>query len=105
MPSQSDRLASLDRGFRASYLDHDELTAQVRAWADAFPDLCRLRSLGESLEGRPLWHLTIGPDPDRLRPAVWVDGNMHASELAGSSVALEPASSEACMLPSTHTAG
>ncbi len=88
MPSQSDRLASLDRGFRASYLDHDELTAQVRAWADAFPDLCRLRSLGESLEGRPLWHLTIGPDPDRLRPAVWVDGNMHASELAGSSVAL-----------------
>ena len=83
-----DRLAALDKGFRHGFLDHDTLTAQVRAWADAFPDLVRLRSLGESLEGRPLWHLTIGPDPDRIRPAVWIDGNMHASELCGSSVAL-----------------
>ncbi|HKE16901.1 MAG TPA: M14 family metallopeptidase [Kofleriaceae bacterium] len=88
MPSPLDRLAALDRGFRTRYLDHEALTAQVRAWSEAFPDLCRLRSLGETLEGRPLWHLTIGPDPDRIRPAVWVDGNMHASELAGSSVAL-----------------
>ncbi|HWM85147.1 MAG TPA: M14 family metallopeptidase [Kofleriaceae bacterium] len=88
MPSPLDRLEALDRGFRRSYLDHEELTLQLRAWAEAFPDLCRLRSLGDSLDGRPLWHLTIGPDPDRVRPAVWIDGNMHASELAGSSVAL-----------------
>ena len=32
--------------------------------------------------------VTIGPDPDRIRPAVWADGNVHAGELAGSSVAL-----------------
>ena len=32
--------------------------------------------------------LTIGRDPDRARPAVWIDGNMHASEVCGSSVAL-----------------
>lgn len=83
-----DRLAALDKGFRQSFLDHDTLTAQVRAWAEAFPELVRLRSLGESLEGRALWHLTIGPAPDRIRPAVWIDGNMHASELCGSSVAL-----------------
>jgi hypothetical protein len=88
VPSPLDRLDALDRGFRRKYLDHEELTAQVEAWASAFPDLVRLRSIGESLEGRPLWHLTIGPDPDRMRPAAWVDGNMHASELAGSSVAL-----------------
>jgi hypothetical protein len=88
VPSPLDRLAALDRGFRRSYIDYDALTAQVHAWAEAFPDLCRVQSLGESSEGRALWHLTIGPDPDRIRPAVWVDGNMHASELAGSSVAL-----------------
>ena len=35
-----------------------------------------------------MWLLTLGPDPDRARPSAWVDGNMHASELAGSSVAL-----------------
>jgi hypothetical protein len=81
-------LSSLDRGFRQKILDYQALTEQVRAWASAYPSLVRLRSLGTSLEGREFWHLTIGPDPDRLRPAVWVDGNMHACELAGSSVAL-----------------
>ena len=82
------RLATLDQGFRSHYLDYDELTAQVRGWAEAFPDIVRVSSIGETDEGRSIWLLTIGPEPDRVRPAVWVDGNMHASELCGSSVAL-----------------
>lgn len=86
--TRATRLAELDCGFRASYLDYPTLTTQLRRWADAFPDLCRLRALGETTEGRSIWHLALGPEPDRLRPAVWVDGNMHACELAGSSVAL-----------------
>jgi hypothetical protein len=79
---------SLHQGFRARYLDHAELTAQLRGWAEAFPALCRLQSLGTTPEGRELWLLAIGRDPERVRPAVWVDGNMHAGELCGSSVAL-----------------
>jgi len=82
------RLAELDRGFRKSYLDYETLTAQLRDWANAFPNVVRLSSLGTTPEGRELWLLTIGPEPDRARPSVWVDGNMHASELAGSSVSL-----------------
>ena len=54
----------------------------------AYPDLVRLTSLATTPEGREVWLLTIGTEPDRIRPAVWVDGNMHAAELAGSSVAL-----------------
>jgi len=81
-------LADLDRGFRSRYLPYDELTAQVKAWAESFPDVVRLASLGTTPEGREQWLLTIGPDPDRIRPAAWVDGNTHASEVAGSSVAL-----------------
>lgn len=81
-------LDSLSRGFRESYLDYDALTAQLKAWADAFPDVTRLRSLGTTPEGRELWLLTIGRSPDEVRPAAWIDGNMHASELAGSSVCL-----------------
>ncbi len=81
-------LSRLDRGFRTSYLTYEQLTEQARGWADAFPELVRLEAIGESEQGRSLWLLTIAPEPDRIRPAVWVDGNMHASELCGSSVAL-----------------
>jgi hypothetical protein len=82
------RLDALSKGFRARYLRHDDLTAQMRAWCEAFPHLARMQSLGSTPEGRPLWLLTLGPDADRTRPSVWVDGNMHAGEYAGSSVAL-----------------
>jgi len=84
----STRLNDLSLGFRQRILSYDELTRQVRAWADAFPELCRVASIGRTPEGRELWLLTLGPDPDRARPSAWVDGNMHASELCGSSVAL-----------------
>ena len=83
-----ERLESLSLGFRGRFLTYDELTRQVRAWAEAFPRLCRTTSIGRTPEGREMWLLTLGPDPDRARPSAWVDGNMHASELAGSSVAL-----------------
>lgn len=82
------RLADLSRGFRSAYLDHDRLTQQVQAWERAFPTLCRVTSLAKTPEGRDVWLLVIGPEPDRVRPAVWVGGNIHAAELAGSSVAL-----------------
>jgi len=84
----SERLSELNAGFRDTYLNYDQLSAQLRAWAEAFPELVRLQSIGETDEGRSLWLITIGPEPDRTRPAVWVDGNMHAAELCGSSVSL-----------------
>lgn len=83
-----DVLRSLALGFRERYLDHATLTAQVQAWAREFPRLVRLESIGRSGAGRDLWMLTIGPEPDRIRPAMWIDGNMHATELCGSSAAL-----------------
>ncbi len=82
------RIDELDEGFREAYLDYETLTEQLKKWADAYPELVRLDSIGKSGEGRELWVLTVGPDRDRVRPAVWIDGNMHASEVCGSSVAL-----------------
>jgi hypothetical protein len=81
-------LTDLSRGFRSAYLDYDQLTAQLRAWCETYPNLARLTSLAKTPEGRDVWLVTIGPDPDRIRPAAWADGNVHAGELAGSSVAL-----------------
>ena len=81
-------LADLSLGFRSAYLDHDAVTRQLRAWNEAFPDLTRLVSIAKTAEGRDVWLLKVGREPDRVRPAVWVGGNIHAAELAGSSVAL-----------------
>ena len=79
---------ALDLGFRSRYLNYEELTRQLQAWATAMPDVARLQSLARTDAGRDVWLLTIGRDPDRIRPAAWIDGNIHASELAGSSVCL-----------------
>ncbi|HEX9431390.1 MAG TPA: M14 family metallopeptidase [Burkholderiales bacterium] len=74
--------------FRNNYIRYDELTRIVHDWARANPDIVRVSSIGNSTEGRELWLLEIGPEPDRLRAAAWVDGNMHAPEVCGSSAAL-----------------
>lgn len=77
-----------DKGFRTGYLTHAELERVLTSWAQAYPEVMRLESLAKSEEGRDVWLVTVGRDPDRVRPAVWLDANIHASELCGSSVAL-----------------
>ena len=73
---------------RQKYLDHAEIVDQLAAWAQQHPDFARVSVIGKSAAGRDISLLTIGRNPDQHRPAVWIDGNMHASEVCGSSVAL-----------------
>lgn len=79
---------ALNLGFRTRFLTYDELTRQLHSWAQVMPDVVHLQSLAKSEQGRDVWLLTIGKQPERIRPAAWIDGNIHAVELAGSSVCL-----------------
>ncbi len=74
--------------FREQYLDHGQITTQLRAWAEAHPEFVTLRALTTTEEGREQWLLTVGREPESTRPAIWIDANMHAVELCGSNVAL-----------------
>ena len=70
---------------------HDELTRLLQDYAAALPGLVNLRSLGKSWEGRDIWLVTLtnqatGPDTDK--PALWVDGNIHAAELTACTACL-----------------
>jgi murein tripeptide amidase MpaA len=74
-----------------AYYRYEDLTRLLRAYAQARPDLLRLESLGPSHEGRDVWLATVtnrATGPDTEKPALWVDGNIHAGELAPSSALL-----------------
>jgi murein tripeptide amidase MpaA len=78
--------AAFDRFYR-----YDELTALLHDYARDHPGLVAIESIGRSHEGRDLWVLTVtnvatGPAQDK--PAFWVDGNIHSTEVAASAAVL-----------------
>jgi hypothetical protein len=74
--------------FLRDYVSYDQLTRILKAWADAHPEFVRLSSLGKTEAGREVWLLEVGKDPDRARPAICIDANMHSAELLGTNAAL-----------------
>src|SRR5688572_6586772 len=74
-----------------TYYRYAELTRLLHEAADERPDLVRLQPIGRSFEGRDIWLARVtnwatGPAEDK--PALWVDGNIHATEVAGSAACL-----------------
>ena len=74
-----------------TYYRYDDLTRILKGFAEEFPHLVRLESIGQSYEGREVWLATVtcfetGQDVDK--PAMWVDGNIHASEVSPSTACL-----------------
>jgi murein tripeptide amidase MpaA len=77
---------AFDRFYR-----YAELTDLLRTFAAEHPQLVTVESIGKSHEGRDIWVVTVtnvatGPASDK--PAFWVDGNIHATEVAASAATL-----------------
>ena len=69
------------------YYRYEELTRLLQDYVQRYPDLIHMESIGKSHEGRDIWLLTVTnfkTGQDHEKPAVWVDGNIHATELSGS---------------------
>jgi len=73
------------------YLSYQELIDLLHAFATARPDLVRLEMAGRSHEGRDI-HVAIvtrfATGPDSEKPAIWVDGNIHATEVSPTTACL-----------------
>lgn len=67
------------------YYRYAELTEILQAFAREYPNLVTLESIGKSYEGRDIWVATVTNITTGLaeeKPALWVDGNIHASEVS-----------------------
>lgn len=73
------------------YYRYDELTNILNQFAQAHPKLVRIESIGKSHEGRDVWLATLtnaDTGTDKVKPAFWIDGNIHASEVSPASACI-----------------
>ncbi len=73
------------------YYRYAELTELLRAYAEKYPGLVDLVSIGKSHEGRDIWMVEVtrkSTGPANEKPAFWCDGNIHASEVSASTAVL-----------------
>jgi murein tripeptide amidase MpaA len=71
--------------------NQQQLVEHLSAFVAAFPQLAELRLIGRSHEQRDIYVVSVtnratGPASDK--PAYWVDANIHATELLGSTACL-----------------
>ncbi len=70
---------------------YDEFVGYLRGFANQYPRYATLETIGHSFEGRPIYVVVLtdiesGAAEDK--PAFWIDGNIHATEVSASAVCL-----------------
>lgn len=74
-----------------TYARYDELSKILQMYAEENPQLVCVRSIGKSYEGRDIWLVAVtnfSTGGDDEKPAFWIDGNIHATEVSPSATCL-----------------
>jgi hypothetical protein len=77
--------------WQTRYLRHDELRTLLLSWQDQFAELLTVEAIGASPAGREIMLVTVHDSARSSAaevPALWVDANIHATELTTSVAAL-----------------
>ena len=72
--------------FRLKNHNYVEMTSWLRQFADDYPSITHLYSIGKSIQGRELWVLIISDNPkehELLEPEFKYVGDMHGNEVVG----------------------
>ena len=67
------------------------LVQRLQHFAESYPQLVKLDVIGQSYQGRDIWVATItssATGPAEEKPALWFDGNIHATELVSTTACL-----------------
>ncbi|MGC9348105.1 MAG: M14 family metallopeptidase [Anaerolineae bacterium] len=70
---------------------YDELTELLKTYEKAYPHLVQIKSIGKSYEDRDIWVAIVSQTEtggDDEKPAFWLDGNIHATEVSPSTACL-----------------
>lgn len=69
---------------------YDEVTDELQQYAESYPNICRIQSIGQSLEGRDIWAIKISDHPqiDEDEPTILIDGHIHAEEILGVEISM-----------------
>jgi len=76
-----------ERGF---YHTYDEVYAVLDTFATEYPSLCRLDTIGYSVQNRAIWAMRVTdyPDSEEHEPEIRLAGNMHGDEHIGTEITL-----------------
>ncbi|MCA9291186.1 MAG: hypothetical protein KDA25_08655 [Phycisphaerales bacterium] len=73
------------------WYSYEDMTDALHELAAAYPDLLALRSLGQSIEGREIWLMTLNnpaTGPEMSKAAMYIDGNIHGNEIQAAETVL-----------------
>lgn len=72
------------------YYTVEEINSHMKALERAYPEIVKVHSIGKSGQGRDLLVATVtAPGSDhRSKPAMWIDGSIHANEIQASEIPL-----------------
>lgn len=73
------------------YFMNAELSLLYNEWMSTYPNLIQVSSIGTSHEGRPIQLLILtnqATGTDVEKPAIWIDANIHATEITGTTSAI-----------------
>jgi len=73
------------------YFTNEELEFLLKEWATIYSNQLTLSQMGTSYKGLGIWLVTLtnhATGLDTEKPAIWLDANIHATELAGTTTVL-----------------
>ena len=75
----------------SAYHTYATLTTTLQGYATTYPSICRLVSLGKSVQGRDIWALKITDNPDVAEdePEIKYAATIHGNESLGTEMCLE----------------